>query len=104
MNKPTLAPRISVSTYVPLRPDPDGILSVEAVRRVRWNIPHNGRVVVSIYGLRDFSGEAASLIGRIVADAGATDVYIQASGNGRVVLRLREAVQVSANQYVQATT
>jgi hypothetical protein len=102
MNKPLRAPRVSVSTYVALRPESDGCLTVEAVRRARWNVQRNGRVVVSIYGLREFQGEAAALIGRIVTDAQAADVFIQASASGTVAARLREYVQNSATEYAQA--
>ncbi len=102
MNKHPKAPRVSVSTYVALRPEADGCLTVEAVRRARWNVHRNGRVVVSIYGLREFQGEAAALIGRIVTDAQAADVYIQVSGSGTVANRLREYVQESAAEYAHA--
>lgn len=104
MNKPLRAPRVSVSTYVALRPESDGTLTADAVRRARWNIARNGRVVVSIYGLRDFTGDAACLIGRIVTDAQAADVFIQVSGSGSVAARLRETVAGSAQDFAQAVT
>lgn len=101
MNKPLKAPRVSISTYVALRPESDGTLTVEAVRRARWNVARHGRVVVSIYGLRDFTGEAASLIGRIITDGQAADVFIQVSGSGSVAARLRQHVEDSTIEYAQ---
>lgn len=101
MNKPLQPPRISVSTYVALRPDAGGMLTVDSVRRARWNIPEGGRVVVSIYGCREFTGEAAALIGRMVTDQRAADVFIQVSGSATVAQRLLEYVQESAAEYAQ---
>ena len=102
INKHLKAPRVSVSTYVALRPEADGTLTTEAVRRARWNVHRNGRVVVSIYGLREFQGEAAALIGRIITDAQAAEVFIQVSGSGTVAARLREYVHEAAAEYAQA--
>lgn len=101
MNKPLQPPRISVSTYVALRPEANGTLTVDSVRRARWNIPQGGRVVISIYGCREFTGEAADLIGRTVTDARAADVFIQVSGAATIAQRLLEYVQEAAATYAQ---
>lgn len=91
-------PRISASTYIALRPE-NGVLTLAAIRRTPWRIDPGARVIISIYGLRSVEAGAAEQIGRILSDAGAGDVFLQASTSSRLVEELRASIDRAARAY-----
>ena len=91
-------PRIITSCYIALRPE-NGVLTQAAVRRTPWRISPGARVVVSIYGLRSWEAGVPECIGRIVADAGAGDVFLQASSSSRLVEELGASIDRAAQTY-----
>jgi hypothetical protein len=91
-------PRITASVYVPLRPD-GGILTVECIRRTPIRIDPGSRVILSAYGLRSWDPGAAELLGRILADGGADQVFVQASCSSRRLEELRSAIAQAAEAW-----
>lgn len=91
--------RVRATVYVPLRPDPGGHLTAANVRRARWGLVPGCSVRVSIYGLTGWEGGAPTLIGRLLAEGGASEVEIQASARPGRLLEFQEAVVKAAREF-----
>lgn len=99
MNSPTRTPlRIIASTYVPLRPEV-GVVTLAAVRRTRWHLTRGGRAVIAVYGMSSWEAGAPEQIGRILAESGVRELYVQASAPANVVDAFTRAIGEAAAAY-----
>lgn len=94
-------PQLSATIYVALRTDADHILTAECVRDAHWRMTPGSTVRVSIYGMRDFQGEAPGLIGRRLVDGGAGAVEIQATCRPELLRALKQDIQTAMESYAE---
>jgi hypothetical protein len=93
------APRFHATGYTVLRGDNDGRLTVEAVRQHRWSLRPGSRQIVALVGVRYLDGGAGSLLGRVMAEAGVSDCYVQARPD--VANQLAAEAAVGATQLLR---
>ena len=90
---------VTAEAYIPIRPDLGGHLTVENVKRARWNLPPGCSVRISIYGLSRWDGGVPELIGRFLGESGVADVKIQASARPALLQEFTEAIVNAVETY-----
>lgn len=68
------------------------------MQRARWTGLQDRRVIVALINCRTWQPGLADLVGRILVDAGATDVQFQAQGE--TAARFTDEAERGARQYV----
>ncbi|WP_152191725.1 hypothetical protein [Georgenia satyanarayanai] len=99
MSKQHAPMRVSTTIYLPLRPERGGRLSLENVRRARWNLTEGSTVRLSIYGLGSWEAGVPELIGRRLAESGVTAVEVQASTSPRTLAAFEQAILSASEAY-----
>lgn len=83
--------------YVVLRGDSAHHLTRAGVDRARWTGLEGRRVVVALINVRSWNAGVGELVGRLLADAGAADVQVQAQGE--IAARFTADAERGASEY-----